>query len=177
MIEVSAINPETTQSLADSSSAIEQQLVSSKQQQIATDFQSDFVDKWTPRTVCAPDETIELCSNFVAPETPTAPGQPTPPAVISRQPIEPGTSTISIDGSAQQGAPPGTAAAADEERRGAGAAGAVPLGPNGAPTGAPPGTTAPPDRRSARHDAPPADDGAARDAAPPGTTAPPTTAP
>ena len=77
------------------------------QQQIATDFQSDFVDKWTPRTVCAPDETIELCSNFVAPETPTAPGQPTPPAVISRQPIEPGTSTISIDGSAQQGLPQG----------------------------------------------------------------------
>ncbi len=156
VIEVSAINPETTQPLADASNAIEQQLVSSKQQQIATDFQSDFVDKWTPRTVCAPDETIELCSNFVAPETPTTPGQPTPPAVISRQPIEPGTSTISIDGSAQQGLPQGPQPPPTKNAEGQVPPGAVPLGPNGAPTGAPPGTTAPPT------------------GAPPGTTAPPT---
>ena len=143
VVEVTAINPETTQPLSEASAAIEQQLVSTKQQQIASEFQTDFTDKWTPRTICAPDETIDLCSNYVPPEAEPVPGQPTPPAVISRSPIEPGTSTIAIDGSAQQGLPQGpqpppTNAAAQAP------AGAVPLGPNGAPTGAAPTTTAPP---------------------------------
>ncbi len=140
VIEVSAINPETTQPLSEASAAIEQQLVSTKQQQIASEFQTDFTDKWTPRTICAPEETIELCSNYVAPETEATPGQPAPPAVVSRAPIEPGTSTLSIDGSAQQGLPQGpqpppTNAEAQVP------AGAVPLGPNGAPTGAAPTTS------------------------------------
>lgn len=140
VIEVTAINPETTQPLSQASTAIEQQLVSAKQQQIASDFQSDFVDKWTPRTVCAPADVIELCSNYVPPAPESTPGQPSPPPVVSRQPIEPGTSTISIDGSAQQGLPQGPQPPAAD---GGLPAGTVPIGPDGAPTGAPPAGSAP----------------------------------
>ncbi len=134
VIEVTGSEPETTQPLSEARAAIEQQLAASRQQQIATEFQSDFSDKWTPRTVCAPAVTIDLCSNYVAPEPPAVPGQPAPPPVLSRKPIEPGTSTIPIDGAPQQGLPQGPQPPPSEE----GAAGqlppgAVPLGPNGAP--------------------------------------------
>ncbi len=154
VLEVSAINPETTQPLSDASTAIEQQLASAKQQQIASDFQSDFVDKWTPRTICAPEETIELCDNFVTPEAEPVPGQPTPPAVVSRQPIEPGTSTISIDGSAQQGLPQGPQPPASAATTPP--AGTVPIGPDGAPTGAPAPTGAAPTTAAPPTGAPPA---------------------
>jgi parvulin-like peptidyl-prolyl isomerase len=143
VIEVTAINPETTQSLSDASNAIEPQLDSARQQQIASDFQTDFVDKWTPRTVCAPAETIELCSNYVTPETEPTPGQPAAPPVVSRQPIEPGTSTITIDGSPQQGLPQGPQPPPTKGGE-ATPAGAVPLGPNGAPTTTAPSTGAAP---------------------------------
>jgi parvulin-like peptidyl-prolyl isomerase len=134
VIEVTGVNPETTQPLSEARAAIEQQLAASRQQQIATEFQSDFTDKWTPRTVCAPAVTIELCADYVAPEPQAVPGQPAPPPVVSRKPIEPGTSTISIDGAPQQGLaqgpqPPPT----DEGAAGQLPPGAVPLGPNGAP--------------------------------------------
>jgi len=144
VIEVTAINPETTQPLSEASSAIEQQLASAKQQQIAADFQTDFVDKWTPRTVCAPAETIELCSNYEAPVTKPTPGQPAPPPVVSTKPIEPGTSTLTLDGSAQQGLPQGPQPVPSKAGAGQVPAGAVPLGPNGAPTTAPPAGAAPP---------------------------------
>ncbi len=156
VIEVSAINDETTQPLEEASDTIRQQLVAARQQQIATDFQNDFTDKWTPRTVCAPAEVIELCSNFVPPDPEPVPGQPTPPPVVSTQPIEPGTSTISIDGLPPQGLPQGPQPPPTEADATQLPPGAVPLGPNGAPA---PGATAPPT-------------GAA-----PTTTAPPTTAP
>ncbi|MCB0877254.1 MAG: peptidyl-prolyl cis-trans isomerase, partial [Solirubrobacterales bacterium] len=133
VIEVTAVNPEQVQPLSEAKAAIQQQLASAKQQQIASDFQTDFVDKWTPRTVCAPEETIELCSNYVAPEPVPTPGQPPPPAVISRQPIEPGTSTLSLDGSPQQGLPQGPQPPATNPEAQP-QPGAVPLGPNGAPT-------------------------------------------
>ena len=45
--------------------------ISAKQQQIAADFQTDFTDKWTARTICAAGQEIELCSNYVAPVTPS----------------------------------------------------------------------------------------------------------
>ena len=104
------------------------QLVAAKQQQIASDFQSDFTDKWTARTVCAPAETIELCSNYVVPEQEPSAGQPAPPPVLSRKPIEPGSSTISIDGSPQQGLPQGPQPPPAPEGAGQLPAGAVPLG-------------------------------------------------
>jgi foldase protein PrsA len=153
VIEVTKITPETTQPLEQATAAIKQQLVAARQQQIASDFQTDFSDKWTARTICAPEDVIELCSNYVVPEAEPVPGQPTPPPVLSTKPIEPGTSTISVDGSAPQGLPQGPQPPPSDTVPGTQLpAGAVPLGPNGAPapgaaappTGAPPTGTAPP---------------------------------
>ncbi|HET6830883.1 MAG TPA: peptidyl-prolyl cis-trans isomerase [Solirubrobacterales bacterium] len=141
VLEVTAINPESTQPLSEAQAAIEQQLVAAGQQQIAAEFQSDFTDKWTPRTICAPAATVDLCDNYVAPEPAATPGQPAPPAVLSRKPIEPGASTISIDGAPQQGLPQGPQPPPVEDASGAGQLppGSIPLGPNGAPA-----PTAPP---------------------------------
>jgi len=143
VIQVAAINEESAQPLEEASAAIEQQLAASKQQQIAADFQSDFVDKWTARTICAPAETIELCSNFEAPQPEATPGQPTPPPVASRQPIEPGSSTISVDGAPQQGLPQGPQPPPSDDAAGQVPAG-VPIGPDGAPSGTAPPTGAAP---------------------------------
>jgi len=154
VLQVAKITPETTQPLDQASAAIKQQLVSAKQQQIAADFQTDFTDKWTARTICAEGQEIALCSNYVAPEAEPVPGQPVAPPVLSTKPIEPGTSTISIDGTPAQGLPQGPQPPATDAAATQLPAGAVPIGPDGAPaTGAPstaapstaaPGTTAPP---------------------------------
>ena len=116
------------------------------------------------RTICAPERRIELCSNYVVPR-PTAPGQPTPPPVVSTKPIAAGHIDDLVDGSAAQGLPQGPQPPPSEAAAGTQLPpGAVPLGPNGAPapgatapptTGAPPATGAPPgDRRAARDAAP-----------------------
>jgi hypothetical protein len=160
LIEVTAITPETTQPLEEASKTIKQQLAASQQQQIASDFQTDFVDKWTRLTICAPEASIQLCDNFepVVPEP--VEGQPVPPPVVSTQPIEPGTSTITIDGSPQQGlpqAPQGTAPPTPPA--GTLPPGSVPIGPDGQPvTGAAPPAAgaAPPAAPPAAPAAPPA---------------------
>jgi foldase protein PrsA len=148
VIQVTKITPETTQPLDQAKAAIEQQLKSAAQQQVASDFQTDFVDKWTARTICDPADAIALCSNFVTPVAAPVPGQPAPPPVLSTKPIEPGTSTLTLDGSPQQGLPqgpqpPASATTAATQLP----VGTVPVGPDGAPatTGtAPPTTSAPP---------------------------------
>lgn len=150
VIEVTKVTPASTQPLDQAKSSIQQQLVSARQQQIANDFQSDFTDKWTAQTICAEGQEIDLCSNYVAPEAPPTPGQPSPPAVISRNPIEPGSSTITPDGTPQTGLPQGPRPAGGDDAAATQLpAGAVQLGPNGqpatgAPTTAPPTTGAPP---------------------------------
>lgn len=132
--QVSSITEAQTQPLEEATPAITQQLVSVRQQQVSTDFQSDFVDKWTKRTSCAPDYEVPLCNDYVAPVEEVEPGQPSPPAVPSRQPIAPGDSTLPADGSIQQGLPqapqsslPAPAAAGQLPE------GAVPIGPDGQP--------------------------------------------
>ena len=155
VIQVASINEESVQPLEEASASIEQQLVAARQQQIATEFQSDFTDKWTARTICAPGQEIELCSNYVAPEAEPVPGQPSPPAVISRQPIAPGTATISPDGAPAQGLPQGPQPPPVDEAAGAQLPpGAVTLGPDGAPV--PSGSTAAPTTGATGTAAPPA---------------------
>jgi len=156
VIEVTKVTPASVQPLDQAKSAIQQQLTSARQQQIANDFQSDFTDKWTAQTICAEGQEIDLCSNYVAPEAPPVPGQGTPAAVTSRNPIAPGTATITPDGTPQTGLPQGPRPPGGEEAAGTQLPpGAVQLGPNGQPV---PGTTAPP--------------AGSTGAAPPPTTAP-----
>ncbi len=141
VIQVTAINEAATQPLDEVREMIEQQLVSVRQQQIAADFQADFVDKWTPRTYCLPDYTIELCRDYVAPEPEVVEGQPSPPPVQSTRPIAPGTSTIPLDGAPQQGLPQGPVQPPAEE--GAAPAGTLPIGPDGQPVAPAPGAAPP----------------------------------
>ena len=64
VFEVVSSTPETTQELK----AVEAQIKSTLEQRIAqeyfTSFVSTFNTQWTVRTFCAPDYTIERCSNF-----------------------------------------------------------------------------------------------------------------
>ena len=101
--------------------------------------------------ICAPEETIELCSNFVAARGRAGPG---PADAAGRdlptQPIEPGH-VDDLDRRLRAAGPAaGPAAAADAAPRRRPPAGAVPLGPNGAPD-----RRRAADRRAADHAAPP----------------------
>lgn len=147
LIQVTSITEAGTQPLDEATkTAISQQLVSNAQQQRGNEFRNDFVDKWTARTTCAPDATIQLCENYVAPAVVPVAGQPSAAPVLSTKPIEPGTVSIPLDGTAQQGlpqAPHGVPAPAPAA--GALPPGSVPIGPDGQPaTGAAPTTGAAP---------------------------------
>lgn len=141
LVQVVSETPATTQPLDEASAAIEQQLVSARQQAQQTEVQNKFIEKWQARTKCIDEVMMQFCDGFVPPEAETVPGQPPaaePAPVNPNSPIEPGTATLSIDGSTQTGAPqsplvpvPDAAAAT----QGALPEGAIPVGPDGAPTG------------------------------------------
>ena len=104
LIQVESITEAGTLPLKKASPQIKAQLIGAAQQQASNDFQTDFLAKWSGRTECAPEATIELCANFEAPVADPVEGQPVPPPVIGPAPIAPGTATITADGSAGQGA-------------------------------------------------------------------------
>jgi len=159
-IQVTGIEEATTTPIEEATPQIEQAILASAQMTTATDFQTDFVDKWSDRTICAAEATIQLCSNFAVPEAePILSPDGTeisPPPVASPQPIEPGTSTVTPDGSAQQGLPQrpktvGDECAAPDEVEAATAAGTLqigsvlePCGPDPDPAEAPAGGALPP---------------------------------
>jgi parvulin-like peptidyl-prolyl isomerase len=146
VVQVVSITEAGTQPLDENTkNAIRQQLITNRQQQKGNDFRSDFIDKWTARTTCAPADAIQLCRNYDPPAAAPVAGQPLPAPVQSTRPIEPGTGTITPDGTAQQGLPqapqggPAPAAPAGLP------AGTQAIGPSGAtaPQGAAPSTAAP----------------------------------
>ncbi len=110
LVQVTKETPETVQPLDEASAAIEQQLVSARQQAQQTDVQNDFIEKWKARTQCIDEVMMQFCDGFVPPEAETVPGQPPaaePAPVNPNSPIEPGTATLSIDGTTVTGAPQG----------------------------------------------------------------------
>jgi foldase protein PrsA len=161
LIQVDSITEAETTPLEKASEQITQQLTSAQQQAAAQDFENDFVDKWSARTVCAEDYIIERCGN--APEPPRPEGAP---PVQSSRPAAPGAAGSVTPGLATGGLAQGPYPPPVDQPAGL-PPGAAPIGPTGAPpTGAPP-TGAPPTG------APPT---GAPPAAPP-TGAPPTGAP
>jgi parvulin-like peptidyl-prolyl isomerase len=150
LIEVEKVTPASTTPLDKVSSQIKQQLGQGLQQEILTNFQNKFVDKWTGRTFCATGYVTDRCANFtpqdacngddsgesgnldkagcdafVPSEAPVAPGRATvfpgqPAQGIAQGPIQAGGTTTS--------APPGVI----------GPSGAPPLPPGAAPQTAPP---------------------------------------
>ncbi len=156
LIEVEKVNPEKVTSLSDATSQIKQQLSQGIQQEAATAFQQDFVDKWTSRTFCASGYVMDRCANF----TPTdacngddsgeqgdvdKTGCPAP--VASMAPVAPGAGGL-FPGQPAQGLPQGPIQPPSAQPGVIGPPGAPTLPPGVAPQGAPPAApqpgTAPP---------------------------------
>ena len=90
LIEVEKITPAQTTPLSKASTQIKQQLVQGKQQELATNFQQDFLDKWTARTFCADGYVVDRCENF----TPTSAPAPGAPPVTSTSAVSPGQAQV-----------------------------------------------------------------------------------
>ena len=143
VIEVEKITPGKTTPVSDATDQIRQTLVSARQQEAATNFQTDFREKWTDRTVCADGYVIDQCSNFVPPAPvcteKQADTQGCPAPVISTKPIAPGTATV-FGGSPVPPLPQGPM----KTPPGASGTGVPPgLLPTGVAPGTPPGTVPP----------------------------------
>lgn len=97
VIEVEGVNPSQTIPLEEARPQIEQAVGGQRQQQIAQEFQLEFLEKWRSRTFCAEGFQTERCANAGPPpdvcpaEVAEAQGCPAP--VPSTRPIEPGTAT------------------------------------------------------------------------------------
>jgi parvulin-like peptidyl-prolyl isomerase len=91
LIEVQKITPASTTPLnKQTQDAIRQQLVGLKQQEVASNFQTDFNDKWVTRTFCKSDYATERCENFTAPSA-AIPGSA---VVTSTRPVAPGHAAV-----------------------------------------------------------------------------------
>lgn len=177
-LQVTAINEAATTPLEEASPQIEQQLVAAAQTATANDFQTDFVDKWTARTSCIPEATIQLCSDYSPPAIEPAEDGAAPAAISAPQPIAPGTATITADGSAQQGLPQRPKTVGDEcapadEVEAALADGSLQVGGVLEPCGPDPEETEVPAGEVPPGSIPLGPDGAPAPGAPPPTTVPP----
>jgi foldase protein PrsA len=150
VIEVEQVTPAQTTPLEDATEQIRQTLVATRQQEIATEFQSDFQAKWIARTFCAEGFRIDRCANAEPPPDPctkeVAESQGCPAPVPSTRPIQPGSNAV-FGAPATPGLPQGPitpqAAAPPGAAPGLVPGGAVPPGtvpPSGA---APPAGAAP----------------------------------
>ncbi|MDQ3572652.1 MAG: peptidyl-prolyl cis-trans isomerase [Actinomycetota bacterium] len=71
VVQVTAINPEETQELDDrTTDQIGQTLGAERQQEIATDYQDGFLEKWRTRSACSDEVAIDRCSNAPPPPDP-----------------------------------------------------------------------------------------------------------
>lgn len=103
LIQVEKATEATTVPLEKVGDQVRGTLLTNAQQETSSEFQAEFADKWTDRTICEPEVTTELCSNFEPPAPEQVEGQAFPPPVVSSSPIEPGTATYT-GGAATQGA-------------------------------------------------------------------------
>ena len=154
VIDVEKVTPAQTTPLEDATEQIKQTLIATRQQEIATEFQSDFQTKWIARTFCAEGYRIDRCSNAEPPPNPcteeVAESQGCPAPVPSTKPIAPGSNGV-FGAPAAPGLPQGPvtpAAAAPVPPGGLVPGGTAPPGtaPPGTapPAGAPPPSGAPP---------------------------------
>jgi parvulin-like peptidyl-prolyl isomerase len=156
VFQVDEITEERTVPLDEAREQIDQQLQGQVEQEVFSDFLSDYRDRWTELTVCADDYLVDRCDNF---ETEAQPcpdeslpqeqqdqqlEQGCPPPVISASPGAPGSVLpfTPVQGQPQRPHPAGDAAEAPASvPPGAipGAPGATPGATPGAPPGAQPG--------------------------------------
>jgi parvulin-like peptidyl-prolyl isomerase len=90
LIQVEKVTPAQTTPLSEASKQIGDQLAQGKQQQIAQEFQTDFVEKWTSRSFCADGYVTDRCDNFTS-----SPQQPAGAApVLSTPAVSPGQAAV-----------------------------------------------------------------------------------
>lgn len=82
VVEVEKLNPEKVQTLAEVKAQIKSQLTQQVAQEVFSDFVAEYQSKWTSRTFCASDFTIERCANFVGSGHPAS----APPACYEADP-------------------------------------------------------------------------------------------
>jgi parvulin-like peptidyl-prolyl isomerase len=152
LIQVDKITAATTTPLEKVASQVRQQLVQGVQQELATDFQTEFIDKWTERSFCAEGYVTDRCANFTPQDACTGddPGESgdldktgCDAFVPSTAPVAPGSAAV-FAGQPAQGAPQGPLVAGGGEQAPTviGPGGAPQLPPGAAPQTAP--QTAPP---------------------------------
>jgi parvulin-like peptidyl-prolyl isomerase len=64
VFEVQTVTPESTQDLKEVESQIKATLAGEAEQANFAAFVANFNSRWTSRSFCAPDYTVELCANF-----------------------------------------------------------------------------------------------------------------
>ena len=164
VVQVIKINEGVTQPLEKVEPDIRNQLAQAAQQKAATDFEEDFFNKWSQRTVCADGYTTSDCRNATPPDPCTAELEEAgacPPAVIPSKPVAP--QLFNEEALAEAGCPPAPSPpwvlirtvppVAQRPNPGgtpcapaapSGLPGGIPIGPGGAPVpGAPPGAVPP----------------------------------
>ncbi len=144
VIQVEKVTPATTQSLTDVSEQVRQTLAAQRQQEVATQFQTNFQTKWIARTFCADDFRIERCANA-----------PAPPPTCTQELIDttgcdafvPSRGVMNPGGAGVFGSPPPVVRPQGPQGPAPAAAGALPPGlvPGGAvpPGSVPPGSVPP----------------------------------
>jgi foldase protein PrsA len=80
IFEVLGVTAGKQQSLAQSQSAIKQQLTSTKQQAAFSKFVKEFRKTWKAKTDCRPGYVVEDCKQYKAPKTSSTAGAATTPA-------------------------------------------------------------------------------------------------
>lgn len=82
VIEVTKLNPEKVQSLAEVRAQISQQLTTQLQEKVFEEFVTNYQTKWEARTFCAEGFLVERCSNYVGSGHPAS----APPACYEANP-------------------------------------------------------------------------------------------
>jgi parvulin-like peptidyl-prolyl isomerase len=153
LVQVDKITPASTTPLSKVANQIRQQLSQGLQQEIANNFQTQFIDKWTERTFCAEGYVTDRCANFTPQDSCTGddPGESgnldktgCDAFVASTAPVAPGSAAV-FPGQPAQGSPQGPIGAGGTSSTQAptvvGPGGAPQLPPGTAPQGTPPQTS------------------------------------
>jgi foldase protein PrsA len=78
VFEVKKTLPASQQPLSQVKSTIQQQMTAQKQQTALSTFVKNFRKKWTGRTECRSEYSVQDCKGYKAPKTPAVPSTPTP---------------------------------------------------------------------------------------------------
>jgi foldase protein PrsA len=84
--EVKKTIPASQQTLAQAQSSIQQQITAQGQQKTLSEFVKNFRKKWTSRTECRSEYSIQDCKGYKAPKTTALPGAGTPVPQTSTPP-------------------------------------------------------------------------------------------